>query len=199
MSELPKTRASLLARLRDPRDERAWEEFVEIYEPLVYRLARQRGFQDADAVELVQEVLVTVSSTIQRWDPDRRQGKFRNWLFTVARNLMIDLLRTRRHRTQGSGKTEVRLVLEQQPAPQPSHEAELFDLEYQRQVFRWAAERIRGEFRENTWQAFWQTAVEEQDPKEVSRRLGMTVGAVYKCRSRVMGRLRQTVEEFEET
>jgi RNA polymerase sigma factor (sigma-70 family) len=199
MSELPRTRPSLMVRLRDPRDERAWEEFVEIYEPLIYRLARGRGLQDADAAELVQEVFAAVSSAVERWNPDRRQGKFRSWLFTVARNLMIDRLRTRRRHTQGSGKTEVRRALEQQPAPGAPEEAGLFELEYQRQVFRWAVEQIRDEFRENTWKAFWLTAVDGQSPKDVARRLGLTVGAVYKCRSRVMGRLRETVERFEET
>ena len=39
----PTTRRSLVLRLRDPRDEAAWAEFVEIYEPLVYRLARKKG------------------------------------------------------------------------------------------------------------------------------------------------------------
>jgi hypothetical protein len=33
MDETPTTRASLLLRLADPRDERAWAEFVAIYGP----------------------------------------------------------------------------------------------------------------------------------------------------------------------
>jgi len=37
-----------LVRLKVPRDERAWVEFVEIYEPLIYRLARRKGLQEAD-------------------------------------------------------------------------------------------------------------------------------------------------------
>ena len=36
MAEIPLTRASLLLRLRDPRDEAAWSQFVELYTPLVY-------------------------------------------------------------------------------------------------------------------------------------------------------------------
>ena len=43
---------------------------MEIYEPLVYQLARQRGLQDADARELAQEVFVAVTSAIERWQPD---------------------------------------------------------------------------------------------------------------------------------
>ena len=56
----PTTRASLVLRLRDPEDGAAWAEFVEIYEPLIYRLAARKGFQHADAQDLLQDVLVAI-------------------------------------------------------------------------------------------------------------------------------------------
>jgi hypothetical protein len=52
MGESPTTRLTLLARLRDLRDAGAWGEFMEIYAPLVYGLARRHGIQDADAADL---------------------------------------------------------------------------------------------------------------------------------------------------
>ena len=83
MDKTPKTRPSLLVRLRAPQDERAWAEFLEIYEPLIYRLARRKGFQDADAAELTQEVFLAVWTHRKRYDPARR---FRPWLFGIAIN-----------------------------------------------------------------------------------------------------------------
>jgi RNA polymerase sigma-70 factor (ECF subfamily) len=38
MTLTPTTRASLLLRLRDPRDHDAWVEFVSLYEPVIYRV-----------------------------------------------------------------------------------------------------------------------------------------------------------------
>ena len=76
MSDSPETRPSLLVRLRDPPDEQAWGEFVEIYEPLVYRLARRRGFQDADARELVQDVLGYRGICDRTLEPRPNQGLF---------------------------------------------------------------------------------------------------------------------------
>ena len=67
MPSVPETRASLILRLPDAADARAWDEFVAIYVPLLYRLARQKGLQHADAEELSQEVLVAVSRAVHRW------------------------------------------------------------------------------------------------------------------------------------
>ncbi len=61
MPEIPPTRASLLLRLRDSRDEAAWKEFVQLYTPLVYGYARKQGLQDADAADLTQAVLMAVA------------------------------------------------------------------------------------------------------------------------------------------
>ena len=82
--------------------------------------------------------------------------------------------------------------------PEPDNRTYLeFDHEYRNEVFRWAAERVRYEFRETTWQAFWRTCVLNEPIAEVAEYLGMSPGSVYVARSRVIGRLRQSVEEFE--
>ena len=187
-----------MVRLRDRQDELAWADLVEIYEPLIYGLARQRGFQDADARELVQEVFLAVGSAIDRWDPDPCRGRFRNWLFRIARNLMVNLLVARRRHPQGTGKTEIKRLLEEQPAPEGEDSA-VFDQQYKRRLFHWAADRIRADFQDTTWQAFWLTAVAGKEVKEVALQLGLSVGAVYKSRSRVMVRLRETIERLEGT
>ena len=75
MDEPPATRRSLIVKLRDPADSDAWCEFVALYEPLVYRLARRKGLQDADARDLCQEVFRTVSQAIDRWDLDPARGR----------------------------------------------------------------------------------------------------------------------------
>ena len=143
MDAEPSTRPSLLVRLRDLDDERAWSEFLEIYGPLVHRFARRRGLQEADAQDLVQEVFRAVARAIERYDPDPGRGSFRGWLFRIARNLIINLLAAQRRHPQGTGDTDVQRLLEQCPDP-GGEDSALFEAEYRGRLVAWAAERIRG-------------------------------------------------------
>ena len=90
MHNFPQTRNSLLLRIKDVADAEAWAEFSAIYRPVVYRIARRKGMQDADAQDVAQTVLVSLSSVISKWDVDTHQGRFRNWLSRVACRAQCD-------------------------------------------------------------------------------------------------------------
>ena len=92
MPSLPETRASLILRLPDAADARAWDDFVVIYAPLVYRLARRHGLQPADSDDLVQEVLAAVARSVDLWLAKRDRGPFRAWLLRIAKNHAMNAL-----------------------------------------------------------------------------------------------------------
>jgi RNA polymerase sigma-70 factor (ECF subfamily) len=192
MSAMPTTRASLLVRLRDPGDGEAWRQFVALYGPVIYAFARRRQVQDADAADLMQEVLRSVMAAARRLNYDPARGSFRGWLFTVTRNKLLDL-RERQLRGQGPGGSTAQEMIEQQPARE---DEALWDEELRRQLFATAARQVQVEFEEATWQAFWQTAVDGKKPAEVATALGLSVGAVYIAKSRVQARLKQRVSEL---
>ena len=195
MDASPATRQTLIVKLRDPTDAGAWREFVALYDPLVYRLARRKGLQDADARDLCQEVFRAVAGAIDRWDPDR--GSFRGWLSRITRNLLVNFLTRPRHQRLGSGTTSVQELLESAVAPDPSATA-LFEAEYRMRLFRWAADEVEDEFAPTTWRAFWLTAVEGRPPAAVAAELGLSVGAVYIARSRVLARLKKRIERLDD-
>jgi RNA polymerase sigma-70 factor (ECF subfamily) len=194
MSDSLATRLSLLVRLRDPRDDGAWSQFVELYAPLVFGYARKHGLQDADAADLTQDVLQAVSGGIRRLDYDPRRGSFRGWLFTVARNKLRNFLAAQQRPGRGAGGAAAQHLLGGLPAREEDQSA-WWDQEYERRVFSWAAEQVRGAFQDSTWRAFWQTAVEGRSGPQVARALGMSVAAVYLAKGRVMERLKRLVRE----
>jgi|EndMetStandDraft_8_1072994.scaffolds.fasta_scaffold668272_1 RNA polymerase sigma-70 factor (ECF subfamily) len=195
MPSLPETRASLILRLPDAADARAWDDFVVIYAPLVYRLARRHGLQPADSDDLVQEVLAAVARSVDLWLAKRDRGPFRAWLLRIAKNHAMNALTRHKHRPVGTGDSGMNQRLAQHP--QNGDVESEFDIEYRRELFRWAAEQVREEVAERTWQAFWLSSIEQQSIAMVAERLSMSVGSIYIARSRVMARLREVVKGCE--
>lgn len=191
MPETPETRLSLLVRVQDPRDTDAWGEFLDIYEPMIYRVARRRGLQDADARDVTQEVLTAVANALSDWNPEG-PGTFRGWLYRIARNRAVNVLVRQSRHPRATGDSHIRHVLEGQSDDDAD---ELIEEEYRRQLFRQAAGVIRSEFTESTWLAFWKTAVDGRPVQAIAAEMEMSVGAVYTARSRVLARLKTAVEE----
>ena len=196
MNSTPETRASLLIRVRDPADQAAWHEFVEIYRPVILRLARQRGMQDADADDVTQQILVSVARAVERLEHDPQRARFRTWLNRVAHNAILNAL-TRGKPDRGSGGPTLLHVLDDQETP-AGPDSDLLRLEHRREVFRWAARQVRQEFQPETWDAFWQTAVEERAVEDVAEELGKNRGAIYAARSRIIRRIQEKVTEYQQ-
>ena len=192
VDESPLTRASLLVQLRTGSNHIAWQEFVKLYGPVIYGFARKRGLQDADAADLMQDVMRSVSAAIGRLDYDRQQGTFRGWLFTITRNKIFNFLSARRIRPQGSGDSATNQLLNSHPDEEDGSAA--WEMEYQRRLASLAMEQIKSEFQDNTWRAFWLTSVEGASAAEVSKQLGLSTGAIYVAKSRVLARLKEAVE-----
>ena len=195
MAEAPLTRATLLIRLKDPRDAGAWSEFVDLYGPVVYGFARKRGLQDSDAADMVQEVLRSVARNADRMDYDPKKGTFRGWLYTVTRNKIYNFLSSQKRRPRGVGDVSSQERLEAFADPTNQSEAD-WELEYQRRLSSKAMDRVKHEFQPATWQAFWGTAVEGRQALEVGETLKMSPGAVYVAKSRVLARLREEVQKL---
>ncbi len=189
------TRASLLLRLQDAEDLAAWDEFASIYGPVVFNVATSRGFQVADAENLVQEVFMSVASSISHWLQRDDRGSFRAWLLRISRNAAVDMITQRATRSLGCDGNDAVGHLANLPAS--SELSSALDLEYERMVFQWAAERVRESVAEHTWQAFWLTSVEELSVEAAALKLNTRPGNIYFARSRVMARLKQLVQQYQ--
>ena len=195
MNSNPDTRESLILRLPSSQDALAWREFIAIYEPLIIRFAGRRGLQEADAREIAQNVLIAVAKSVDRWQPDRERGRFRAWLFRIARNQLINWIS--KQATQASSARALDgSALEQFPS-EDDRAAEI-ELEYRREMFRVAAAQARDSFSSSTWDAFWRTAVLAESVDAVAASLSLSPGAVYIARSRVTSKIRDIIVQLED-
>lgn len=192
----PETRASLILRLQNPGDVAAWDEFVEVYGEVVFRVAKSRGFQTADAEDLVQEVMFAVARSVAQWLERGDRGRFRAWLLRIARNEATDMITRRATRSLGADGVAAAAILNALPAPDEisSHLAE----EHERAVFQWAADRVRTTVAPHTWQAFWLTHVEGLSIEAAAEQLRTRPGNIYFGRCRVIARIKELVQHYEE-
>lgn len=191
----PETDPSLLIRLRDMGDQRAWEEFVDLYRPAIVAFARRCGLQDSDSEDLAQGVLIAVAKSVESWRTDENRARFRTWLHTVANRLAIDAFR-RKARSGASGGTSLLEFMELQP--DQGGDSRMLGTELRRQIFRRAAADARHEFALNVWESFRLTAIDGLSAADAAAILGKTAGAVYAAKARVMKRVVQRVRELEE-
>ena len=195
MATWPKTDAALIAQLSNPADHDAWRSFDSTYRLVIYRFARRNGQDHHGAEEIAAEVLRRVARVSVRWATNRPPDHLAAWLTRVSKNALLNLV-CRELGKRGTGGTTHQLNLLQRPTPTQLSQTRWSE-DYQREIFRQAAERIRGDFDSQSWNAFWQTHVEGEPIAIVAKELGKSHGAIYAIRSRVMRRLRSEVKLIE--
>lgn len=193
MWDFPDTSHSLIARVKDRADGAAWTEFLAIYRPVVYRMARRRGLQDADSQDLSQRVFLAISQAIDGWTPGSDRPPFRAWLVTVTRNAITKAL-TRTPPDRGAGSSSLMDLLAGEHADDPETTAELLR-ESRREAIRWASDQIRPEFNDLTWRLFWETSIQGRSVADLVASFGCSPGTVYTARFRVLQRLKEKVRE----
>lgn len=193
MTDWPKTNPSLIRRVKDTRDEDAWSTLMAMYRPVVYRIARSTGLSHEGAEDVIQNVFLSVSRSIQKWEAQPEGPKFRNWLGRVTRNAAINAVsRSREDRATGTSSVYKRLLA----FPTRDRLAESLQQELRLESIRYAASQIQNEFSEKVWAVFCATTMDGRSSLEVSRAFECSVGTVYVYRCRVTARLREKAIEL---
>lgn len=182
------TPVSLLQRLCKPvAQQKDWEQLVELYTPVLYLWAKRLGAQEADASDLVQDVLMTLVRALPNFSYDKTKS-FHAWLQTLINN---------RWRNQCRRQAVAQTVeYVENDLAKVNADDSLSEEEYCRHLAQRALEMMQKDFQTSTWKACWETVVEDRPIPEVADELGLSKGAVYLARYRVLGRLRQELGEF---
>lgn len=188
------TRKSLIVKLRNTTNELAWRDFVCVYEGFLKQLVRRQGVPDRHVADVTQQILLAIARSIDGWKDDGNAASFRRWLVTVSRNVVIQFMTRERRQTSGVGGTDMLSQL-LNVADKPD---EQLVRKYQHELVVWAAEQVRHEFLETSWQAFWATVIEGQTVDHVASALGVSPGSIYMSRTRIMARIRKLVAEVED-
>lgn len=106
----------LIARLQ-ARDETAFEELIRLYEKKIYALCVRMCGNAEDAEEAAQDTFLALWRGIDRF---RQESALSTWIYRLASNACIDLMRRRRKSEGGISLDDEALFLDAaDPAPQP--------------------------------------------------------------------------------
>jgi RNA polymerase sigma-70 factor (ECF subfamily) len=188
---MAETSLTLLERLREPSNARAWGRLVDLYTPLLHGWLRRQRVRPEDADDLVQEVLGVLLRELPRFEHNRRPGAFRCWLRLITANRLRAFWKDRGRQATGGAD------LGQQLAELTNSDSALsrqWDREHDEHVLRRLLELTEPEFTPTTWQAFRRLALEGRPAADVARELGTTVNAVLLAKSRVLRQLRREAQ-----
>lgn len=183
------TRPSLLLRIRDRADSDAWRTFDDIYRPLLFRYARDRGLAISDAEDVAQECLAVVSDHIREFDYDPLRGRFKGWLRTLVNNRVRNLLRSRR----GDAGDAASMGLPQEREDEPE---DAFDRVWMEEHLRHCLDSLRGEVDARTFEAFERYVIDEQPADEVAGALGLSVSNLYTIKWRLTLKIAEQMREL---
>ena len=203
-SDSGQTRNSLLSRAR-ARDSVAWCELVDLYGPLIAFWCRRRKLDSHAAADCVQEVFSAVSKNLVGFQPKHVSGAFRAWLWAIAKNKIIDAMRSRNSQAIPTGGSTANLAMQQVLAPNESSDgclgteldSEPTDDEQTTALVQRAMSQVQADFELRTWQVFTRSVIDQTATLVVADEFGITQAAVRQIRSRVLRRIRQQLGDLE--
>ena len=182
------TSARLLERLRTAPDDVSWRRLDDLYRPLIRRWLERDPSLGTEAEDVVQEVMSVIVCELPGFQR-QRPGSFRRWLRTVTAHRLAAYYRSRQNRPQAMGSLRDECPLTDLADPN-SELARQWDEEYDRYVLR----RLMDLIEPSTLAAFRRVALDGAAAEQAADELGLSVGAVWLAKSRVLSRLRQEAE-----
>jgi RNA polymerase sigma-70 factor (ECF subfamily) len=193
-SLMDRTRSTLLMKVRDPADGRAWGEFVHLYEPLLTAYVRKRGLGEEDTRDVVQDVFARLVKTMPEFRLDRQRGRFRTWLWQICQSALGDWARRRRREARAEHGWLNRLS-EVTPRNDADSDPD-WELMHRERVLSFALETVRKRSRPRTWACFDRHVLQRRPSAEVAIELGLTANNVDVNSSRILDRIREMCAEY---
>ena len=196
MSAFPETPAKLLAKMAARgatcEDDVAWAKFAELYAPVMraYFLS-ESGVTPTEADDLVQDLFVRLVNVIRTGGYDSAKSRFRTFLVSVMRHILID-----RHRRRMADRADRRDQLEDDVKvdPQPDAAA-LVDIRWRMSVRSAVIDHVftRTAISPQHRDIYRTYVLEGVSAKETAARFGVTEAFVRQVKTRI-GRMIAALE-----
>ena len=182
------TNVSLLVRVRDLGDERAWREFDARYRDLVLRYCRRQGLQASDSEDVRQMVMWNLAKKLRGFEYEPARGRFRSYLGTTVRNAIHRHFRSPNANVAG---LESGVASELEARPDATLDDQ-WEEEWRSAHYRRALQHVREAAEPKSVDVF-EALLAGATLDAVAARFGMRRDAVQKVKQRLRDRLRDRI------
>lgn len=183
------TSLTLIQRVKE-KNEVAWELLVEIYTALVYYWCRRSRLSDSDCEDVVQAVWTKVYQNLSTFEHNGRNGAFRKWLGSIAKNEIVNLMRQQPVATGEGGTVHVQAL--EAVAENALLEPDETEFAKEKQLlYRRAWQVIEGHFSDRDSRFFRRVVMNEEQPKDVAIDEGVKANVVSVAVSRIKSKIRE--------
>lgn len=197
-SEFLPTRHTLLSRLKNSEDQAGWEEFFATYWKLIYRTCREAGLSDAEAQDVVQETVISVSKHLPGFQYDPQTGSFKAWLLRVTRWRIRDEVRRRRRGAQTYAGHDAAELAELLPDMATNRLESLWNEEYDNHLLEAAIERVKQQVDPGQFQIFDLYVLQKWTVPRICAFLKTNRGRVYLAKHRIARLIKKEVLALEQ-
>ena len=194
------TRASLLSRLKDWQDETSWKVFFDTYWKLIYTAAFKAGLSDAEAQDVVQETVISVSNKLPGFIYDPNLCSFKTWMLRLTRWRIIDTLRKRMPQsvpaaadTEGTATSPLERIADGSSL----HLDAVWDEEWENSLLEAALQRVKPLLKPDHYQIFDLYALRQLPVSQVAEIMGVSAARIYLVKHRVAGLLKREIKVLE--
>jgi RNA polymerase sigma factor (sigma-70 family) len=188
------TRITLLEKIRDQHDNKAWSDFAQYYRKFIYNIIRRMNMNHHDAEEIVQNVMLKSWNKLPEFDYDPGRGRFRGWLCRVTGNEVRLFIRKQKHNFKNISLDDEDTYIKADNFTEPEIE-KIAEEEWKHYLPDLAWKNIKSRFEENAKKTFLMLK-DNISPKEIAQKLNIAESTVYVHKKRVLDKIKLEVNRL---
>jgi RNA polymerase sigma factor (sigma-70 family) len=199
-AEVIPTRASLLERLKNWEDQQSWQDFFDTYWKLIYGVARKTGLTDAEAQDVVQEVLISVAKHMPTFKYDPAIGSFKAWLLNMTRWRIARQFQKRGPLVASAptaSDTTMTDPVEKVADPAAAVLDAMWEAEWEHNLLDAAIAKVKLRVKPENYRIFDLYVNREWPPEKVAAQFNVPVNQVYVTKHRVTEAIKEEVQRLE--
>jgi len=188
------TRPTLIRGLQISK-EKSWDQFYDLYAPLIVNFAKKRGCTSTQAEDILQETVLAVMRVIPNFDLQNKTGKFRSLLFKITESKVIDAYR-RTKREILFYDPEIIKKYQGAEIVDDTHSRQIWDNTWESFLLSEAMKIVIGKVQPLTYKCFDLTFIKGEKIKNVAVDLGVSPNLVAQHKHKVYNLIIKEAEKL---